>query len=81
MKLKRTIELQAGDVIRVPVRSEELQFQVLGLRPIRSGQRLRVTDVQVKLKVWPEGTATPVMLWPANRAWCVVKNAEVQKCS
>lgn len=80
MPMTRTGNLKPGDIIRVPLKADALEFQVIGLIPIH-GTGQRVTDVQVKLKVWPDGAHAPPVLWPVNRAWQVVKNVEVAKCT
>jgi hypothetical protein len=72
--------LVPGDVIRVTLRGEALQFQVLRTTPIR-GTNKRVTDIQVKLTPWPQGTVAPVLLFPPAKLWTVERGHPVPSVS
>lgn len=75
MPMKTTAQLMPGDVIETRVRVETVYTEVVGVLPIhgsdRSRKKQRVTDIQVRVRQWPDGTALPVFVWPVTKVWKV----------
>lgn len=81
MQQKTTTQLKVGDLIQLQAGRETLHFHILSTRPIHgqdvSRTRQRVTDIQVKLRAWPDGNTTPVFLFPVNKMWTWVRQEPV----
>lgn len=79
MPMKTTAQLRPGDVIETAVKADTVYTEVVAVLPIhgsdKSRKKQRVTDIQVKVRQWPNGTALPVFVWPVTKMWKIIKDA------